>query len=255
MTELSLFITCASKCEVPSPWQTAENETPQRIYYIIKGKGSASFDNGVVTPLEKGKLYLFPSNLRPTFYSDENDKIYHIFFDFYTAPPIISSSPLVHQVTENSPLKKQLNFAETFLTKDIDNLRNIKKIHSAPSGSKEEKMQIKYYLLKMILLLLSSENEIPFINDQVISDSIKYIHKNYSKNITVSDLAKMAGFDKDHYTRRFKKVMRTTPHAYLRDYRFTLAQSLIKNGVTVAKAAEMVGYQHPISLYNILEKR
>ena len=52
----------------------------------------------------------------------------------------------------------------------------------------------------------------------------------------------------------FKNVMRTTPHAYLRDYRITLAQSLIKNGVTVAKAAEMVGYQHPISLYNILER-
>ncbi len=254
MTDLSFFITCASKCEAPSPWQTMENENPQRIHYVISGKGSVSFDNGVVTPLEKGKLYLLPSNLRPTFYSDETDRIYHIFFDFYTSPPIIANKPIVYEVKENSPLKKQLEFAEEFLTTDIDDIRNFKRVQSAPSGSKEEKMQIKYYLLKMILLLLSSEKEIPFIQDQIISDSVKYIQKNYSKDITVSDLAKIAGFDKDYYTKRFKKVMGTTPHAYLRDCRITLAQSLIKSGVTVAKAAEMVGYQHPMSLYNILER-
>ena len=255
MTELSFLITCASMCEAPSPWQITENENPQRIHYVIKGSGSVSFDNGVVVPLEKGKLYLLPSNLRPTFHSDEADRIYHIFFDFYTSPPIISNKPLIYDVKENSALKKQLEFAEAFLTSDIDDLRNFRRLHSAPSGSREEKMQIKYYLLKMIMLLLSSEKEIPFIQDQIISDSIKYIQKNYSNDITVSDLAQMAGFDKDYYTKRFKKVMGTTPHAYLRDYRITLAQSLIKGGSTVAEAAEMVGYKHPMSLYNILEKQ
>ena len=69
-------------------------------------------------------------------------------------------------------------------------------------------------------------------------------------------LALEAGFAPNAFIRHFKRVMGQTPYAYIKDYRLMKATELLSQGVTVARAAELVGYENGSSLSRALaEKR
>jgi len=68
----------------------------------------------------------------------------------------------------------------------------------------------------------------------------------------VSDLSTRAGFEQNYFIRRFKNVMGVTPYAYLRSYRLLKARELMAGGCTVARAAELVGYENASSLSRAL---
>lgn len=79
-----------------------------------------------------------------------------------------------------------------------------------------------------------------------ISKSIATIRANYSKALSVSQLAADSGMSLSAFHEHFKSVTSTTPLQYQKELRLLEAQRLLQTGnATVASAAFDVGYESP----------
>lgn len=70
----------------------------------------------------------------------------------------------------------------------------------------------------------------------------EYIQVYYQRDITVADLASIAGLSRAHLTRAFTAAYRTPPHVYLNAVRLARAKTLIRAGMPLADVAAACGY-------------
>ena len=245
MEEISLTIRSANSTKTPLKWQQPYDVNIQRFYYIKGGSGYMVHDDGVNELFQKGCIYIFPHNLKQNFVADPDDPMDHIFFDFFSTPPIIAPQPLVYPVKEDTAAAEAIRFVDRLL-------REFRQMNETGSGDWEEQKRIQRAVLEMMLRLLSAERPIPFSKDQAVSRALVIIHERYRTSLSVEALATEAGFTPNAFLRHFKRVMGQTPYAYIKDYRLIKATELISQGVTVARAAELVGYENGSSLSRAL---
>ncbi len=255
MRKITTFIYQCGKGIAPPDWIQVPQVDIQRLYYIKAGSGSMLLEGGGSRDFRPGRLYLIPSNMRHNFATDAADPINHIYFDFYTSPPIISDDPLEYEVKPTSPLAAHIELCDRLLRERIKAPipQNFGVIDDAPSGSSDEYRQLCMGLLNTLLLLLSREGELPFTDDAVVSDAIDFMRSSLDTDITLELLADRAGFEKNYFSRRFKKVIGITPYAYLRTCRINRASELISQGETIVRAAAAVGYENASSLSRALK--
>lgn len=72
--------------------------------------------------------------------------------------------------------------------------------------------------------------------------AITAIHKQPSKNWTLSNLADIAGMSRAQFAVKFRETVDTTPGHYLSDWRMGIAQSLLRRGKSLQWVADAVGY-------------
>ena len=242
MEKVSLTIRSAGSTKTPNPWLQPYDVNIQRLYYIKGGRGYMVRPDGTKEPFQKACIYIFPHNLKQQFVAEPEDPVDHVYFDFFSTPPIIAPQPLVFPVKEDSTAAEAFRFLE----------RLLKEFKREDKVDWERQKQINRAALEIVLRLLDSERKIPFSRDQTVSRTLEYIHAHYSAPLSVEDLAMETGFAPNAFIRRFKRVMGQTPYAYIKDYRLMKASELISQGVTVARAAELVGYENGSSLSRAL---
>ncbi|MEM9160793.1 MAG: AraC family transcriptional regulator [Verrucomicrobiota bacterium] len=72
---------------------------------------------------------------------------------------------------------------------------------------------------------------------------IDFVETNYSKRITVADLAELAGLSLRTFERQFKKRFKISPSAYLKKVRINAAcRELIHSNMTIAQIASSCGF-------------
>lgn len=241
MERLDLQIIAVGSRKTPAVWQQPSITNIQRLYYIKGGTGHICREDGDRIPFEKNKIYIFPHNLPQSFEADPHDPLDHIYFDFFSTPPIIAPEPLVYEVKSQSTLEQAVIFLDGLLGE----------LQKAVS----ERQALLSAALEMTLHLLHGETPIPFSKDGVIGRVLAYMHSHYAAPLSVEAFARKEGFAPNAFIRRFKRVMGQTPYAYLKDYRLMQASKLLAEGVTVAKAAELVGYENGSSLSRALSKK
>jgi AraC-like DNA-binding protein len=69
-----------------------------------------------------------------------------------------------------------------------------------------------------------------------------YIRTYYARDITVADLASVAGLSRAHLTRAFTAAYHVPPHVYLNAVRIAQAQDLIRRGMPLAAVALECGF-------------
>ncbi|UGQ46392.1 AraC family transcriptional regulator [Massilia endophytica] len=69
-----------------------------------------------------------------------------------------------------------------------------------------------------------------------------YIRSNFWRELTVGELATVAGLSRAHLTRAFTAAFHTPPHVYLNAVRIAQAQRLIRNGMPLAAVAAECGF-------------
>lgn len=80
-------------------------------------------------------------------------------------------------------------------------------------------------------------------NAGVGMDAVRdYTARNYNKEITVAQLADMAGLSINHFIRQFKRQMDMTPTAYVQKLRMAKAKQLLFAGGKIKDVAGLVGY-------------
>lgn len=74
---------------------------------------------------------------------------------------------------------------------------------------------------------------------------LSFIHQNYSKNITLQEIADVAHLSVSECTRSFKKTIHMTPYEYLIKYRIKKSSELlISTDYTITEIAHRVGFNH-----------
>ena len=258
MKNVTFYIDQAAIGIAPEDWTLKNSIELQRLYYIRGGRGRILRDGGEPTEFEAGRIYLFPYNFFQRFENDPDDPIDHIYFDFISTPPIIASEPIIYDVNADSALHDILSAFEKLLPKrqktwmDYPPMKRFGQVPDADSGSVGEYRQTVYSLFTAMLTMLSSIREIPYSSDRLINAALEKIREDYKSQLSVAELAAGAGFEVNHFIRRFRKVMGVTPYAYLRSYRLMKARGLVGSGHTLVEVAELVGYENASSLSRAL---
>lgn len=226
-----------STCGVGSPpkgnWYLSRDIEVQRLYYILGGTGSYTGGDGRSRPFRSGGLYLFPYNLRDRFWSDPDDPIRHLYFDFLSTPPVIAPEPLFCVPEQESDLAAALTLAIRLAGPRPE---------PALSGS----------LLELLLRLTDAVMPLPLSRDRMICRTVETVRTRFAQPLTVAELAREAGFEENYFIRRFRATMGQTPYAYLRNYRLMEARRLLEAGETLTRTAPRVGYETAAALSRAL---
>ena len=81
------------------------------------------------------------------------------------------------------------------------------------------------------------------------------MHAEPEKPWTLESLADIAGMSRASFANHFREATQATPIEYLTDWRISLAQSKIINGVPIKAVAKDVGYANPEALTRVFTKR
>jgi transcriptional regulator GlxA family with amidase domain len=81
------------------------------------------------------------------------------------------------------------------------------------------------------------------------------IDQRYEEDLTLADLARLAGLSVHHLIRVFRAEVGLTPHAYVVDVRVRRAQDLLRRGLSPAEVAGLVGFADQAHLTRAFKAR
>lgn len=88
----------------------------------------------------------------------------------------------------------------------------------------------------------TSEHALSSMNNN-IERAASYIHNNFSSEISIDDLAAIAGFEQRQFFRAFREKFGTSPNKYINELRISKAKTLLANtNMTIAETAEHCGF-------------
>lgn len=83
------------------------------------------------------------------------------------------------------------------------------------------------------------------LSQERLKQMLRFIHKNYFKNITIDDIAKSANISRSECFRCFKKMINTKPFSYLTDFRLEKSlQLLLETDIPVSDICYSCGFNH-----------
>ena len=78
---------------------------------------------------------------------------------------------------------------------------------------------------------------------RVMTETCKYVQKNFHRNISISELAENVSFSPSYFSRLFRRAANTTPAEYIISVRLANAKLLLaESDLTVSEIAEMCGF-------------
>lgn len=105
----------------------------------------------------------------------------------------------------------------------------LEQIESLFFSNKQNKENILSYLLNSLLLITIESNNDINLSDKITIDILKYIHKNFKKNPSLSDLSKFSGYQKNYLCDYFKRNIGETYNEYLTKTKIEYSKKLLKN--------------------------
>lgn len=206
-----------------SPYCTASDlktalEDGRRIFDAYKGKDEVvRYGEGV------GKVVV--SGGRFTFDNDTSDLL------------IKQLPPLVH-IPAGAPCATPLRAILDLLADETETIRP----GYAISATSIANLVLVHILRAHLAAMPLTTGWFSAVKDKQIGTALSLMHGDIAKRWTVNDLATASGMSRTIFTQRFKKCVGFSPLDYLLRWRMTVAGSELKNGVSLSKVAESVGY-------------
>jgi AraC-like DNA-binding protein len=109
--------------------------------------------------------------------------------------------------------------------------------------------QLLQYFVLVVFRYLIRTNSLPFgitraLGDERLLKAITRMHSEPHKTWTLDALAEIAGMSRASFINHFREATQVTPMEYLTDWRISLAQAKIINGMPIKNVAKDVGIQH-----------
>ena len=82
-----------------------------------------------------------------------------------------------------------------------------------------------------------------------------FLHAHDDRNVTLGEMASVAGLSQFHLARYFKDAFEASPISYHRALRLKRAAKLLSGGSSVAEAAEATGYSDPVALSHAFRRK
>ena len=199
-----------------------------RLYYIIDGEAYYE-GNGKTVRFKKGHLYLTPIRHPFTIYENPENKLFHTYAHITTLPAVTRFTEI--EVKEGTPLADAVALWRKYATcKDFELISNV------------------------IQFLLSQIPDGYCEKNSVVQQTKQYIDTLKSSKLDMAELSDALGYSREHITRMFHTVYRTTPTQYFNSRRMNLAVEKLSNGEKIKEVADQLGFETPYSFSKSFKK-
>ena len=216
-----------------------------RIYYIIE-EGAGYIENGVRHHFIKNHFYIINHSVDIQYFA-ENYNFNHAFIDYVSSDLIGYGGVIEIFPEEGTILKADADALKCFFEKDKINRKSV----GAFFPYNERLMMI----LKSIIYDVNELYPAQKVENSIVADSVRYIHKHYFENISAEGLAKRVHLSRNQFSRIFLKTTNLTPYQYIKEYRFQMALAMLKRGLLVGEIAQKCGFLSTSAFSNSFKKR
>ncbi len=191
-----------------------------------------------------GKICLLPEDHRSRWHIPQSLEMFHLYF----SPEKIKTLAL--QVFDRDPRQVELQD----LTFEADEYASAILTHAVlPLDWTERANRLALSSASDLLLLHVLKNyardpeDLPAVKGGLPAHTKKrieeYLNTHYGNNITIDDLAQMAGYSSYHFARMFKESFALPPHKYLGQVRIERAKDMLRStDLPIAEIALSCGY-------------
>jgi AraC-like DNA-binding protein len=220
------------------------------VHCILEGEGSFS-DGDSSWKLSAGDGFvIFPGKL-VTYSADRGNPWTYSWVGFHglKAETFLNKANLYRE--------KPVFFQR--IDKNIINCLN-NMITDARLSTSSELLLLGHLYIFLSLLIQNSRDMLPQASeegnqDKLCRKAIEFISKNYSRKISVQDIASSIGLDRSYLYKIFMKFLNMSPQDFLINYRLDRAVELMNNpDLTIGDIARSVGYEDPLHFSRIFKK-
>lgn len=218
------------------------------IHFILEGRGIFRV-NGKTYKLEKNEGFLiWPDNI--TYY--EADKEQPWVYTWVGFKGIKAKNYLkLADLDEDNPIFKYEG--GDFIKNCFENMRKASNLENG----KELRLQglLSIFLSELIEKSPVSKTIDNNYKELYIKKTLDFIETNFSRDITVPEMAKNIGLNKNYFSSFFKKSIGMSPQQYLIKFRVNKACELMKNSeLTISDVSRSVGYNDSLGFSKIFKK-
>lgn len=208
--------------------------------------GSATVQIGCSTlPFRAGDFVIFNSNEVHSLYREQEDCEY----DCLIVEPLFLSKLGLPSVLllENKVSGEEITFLFQKIKQEYENKRFL---HEPIVVACVSILFCTLYRSSSIIGSRSPEGSAGYMN---LTNAINYMNAHLREDLTVDELARVAGMSKYYFCHNFKLYTGLSPIRYLNSLRCQMARSELRKGATVCAAAAEVGIEN-ISYFTRLYK-
>jgi AraC-like DNA-binding protein len=222
-----------------------------KIHLIFEGKGLYRLGSQTFE-LETGQLFLTTPDTVAHYIADETHPWTYAWFAFeglsvkayLQRAGLSAQSPVIKLSAEGLATSKVL--IESMMGTDPNHF-----------GKDLVLMGFLYQLLGLLIGSAPSDanSEVSSIKTLYLESAMAYVQMNYSRKMTCEEMASHIGIHRKYLARLFKENLRTSPQAYLIDYRMEKAKQLLEETyLSVSEVAVSVGYHDPLVFSKTFKK-
>ena len=188
------------------------------LYYLVSGSCDYLIAGSVYSLRKNDLVFIPPNTIHRTMYTSETHE--RILLNF--------TGDFINNIIKN-------NLSEAFCSRpqketDIDYIDNIFRIigENAYSTDNLSKLLLNCSLTELLIYIIQTSCKSDKITtDASIDNALSYISQNYSQDITLEYLAGEAGYNKDYFSKLFKKNTGVGYKEYLLYTRLSAAENLL----------------------------
>lgn len=159
-------------------------------------------------------------------------------------------------------LMKGMGFDAFVYDKNVVNDKIVKIFHQLLGAAKDSLYGDEYcsvlvyeYIMSIRQSIMNNKKYGGHGAKELLQRAVTYINENYSRDITLEELADMSGVTKQHFCRVFKEQMRMRPMEYLARRRMGVARNLLlTTDQSVSEIGRSVGYDNPTYFGMVFKK-
>lgn len=218
------------------------------IHYVVNGKGEF-ISGGNVHSLVKGDLFLIEP-ARTTTYRASAEEPYEYYWVGFNG----TDAALLMRMSGFSRQDPVLSYHKD--DKLLIHLKDIMTSSGDPSAGEFAALGHLYLFLSCLISERISSGKKISDTETLLDRAIKYIQGNYSRKITVNDIADFVKTDRSHLFRIFKKELGISPQEYLINFRLSRARELLgKYDLNISQVGYSVGYNDPAQFSRLFKKK
>ena len=254
MQSIYLKVLCSKKNSSSSKINSRIHFHPfTEFYYILDGKGIFSIEDKVIDT-SKNDFFIINSNVGHSIYSNENENLLYISFGIDSI--FIKNINDKEKLEEDKYIYKKIKDSNEYFIdcfNEINQEFNSNDIYAkSMANAKASEFIIK--------LLRKYKDEFLITNDIKINKQIDYIKNfidnNYSEDIKLESLSKMAYMNKFHLISEFKQSYRVTPIEYLILKRIEITKNLlISTNHSMEEISSIVGFNSQSYFNQVFRKK
>ncbi|WP_337101338.1 AraC family transcriptional regulator [Paenibacillus sp. YIM B09110] len=247
--DLTYFYSGKESCEPGYTWGPGVKDS-YKLVFVHEGRGTYSL-NGKLHHLHEGQGFVVYPDMLLYMKADENEPWTHSWLAFHGE--CVESLLAQAHLTIDSPVFELSNSKWFDIWHD--------QLDAAHAMERNGSLMI-HSLLYLIVANWLEELLVPIGQQPVLKAKEKYVRKateymkaNYSKKLSITDLASRIGIDRIYLSALFKELDLQSPQAYLLQLRMDKASELMVNPeLTVSEIAHSVGYQDPLLFSKMFKK-